>query len=430
MERKTIPPMDAKIFEDMGIKMAKKEDGTLSISYSYARKVKKLEKREHLALVRYPGEKEATVLGHYWVLKYVTGWNDSRGKYHWPYSVYIATLFLVAGGVYVIGRALPDAATMAVFGAVTGVAVGIGWFLEWWSSLYSRVTIHETKMEGIKDAVAYDPDEMDITKRYGEVTGDFTELNTYSLPLDFFSEFVLVIGCIQIYDKHRRLHLVINNHVGNIGIGPGVTGTKFSNLLLLRGLPSVTIVPKDREVALGSLNAYAETHKLEPNRIQEATELVKNAYDFLDKAIAKQDELEAIVGKDVLQIDFKDDFVYAYMGSAEMMSKENVKRYRDFIESGGSLNHEAIEAINKAKIFAQTELDLPVLLRQSEEKGMRRNLGDMMGQKIADNIIDSHLAQNRSFAEHANAGREAAKKREEIPTEDIVAEFLTKNSDE
>ena len=428
MERKTLLPMDSKIFEDMGIKMVKKEDGDLSIKYSY-RKKERLQ-REHLPLTRNPGESVAPGMGHYYLQLFITGWNDSRGKYHWPYDVYAGAFALLVLGMYLVAGNLPNTVTMVVFLVVTAVGTFIGWFLEWWNNLYRKVTLHETKMENIKDAITYDPNEMNMDKRYGTINADFTEMNTYSIPEDFFWEFVLVIGGIQLLDKRKKPHIVVNNHVANIAVGPGITGMKFSNLVLIRGLPSVTIVPKNKETAFSALNTYAANNKISNEDAQRAHDLVEETYTYLSASIARQEELEQIMGKDFLKIDIQDDFLYAYFTSAERVSEESMRKYREFIERGGSMEQEAVRAVNEAKLEAEKERDFPVMLKNAFESGLRTRIGRERGPQLADKINESILAQDRSFNEHVATGKEAAAKKEEIPDVDIIDDYLSKIEDE
>jgi len=435
MERKTLLPVNSPIFEDMGIRIVKKDPASdeVKITYSYKKKVRGVNRpdKEHLVLNRASGDRENEVLYHYILEKYVIGWNDSRGKYHWPYDVYMFAVVVFALGVYAVARNLPDFATMGVFAATTSMGFMIGWILDWWRSLYQKVTIHETKMEGIKDAIVFDPDDMDMDSRYGTISADFTEMNTYSMPEDFFHEYVLVIGGIQILDKRKKMHVVVNNHIGNIARGPGVSGSKFANFVLIRGLPSVTIVPKTKEKAFASLNAYATAHKdMTKEQLAEATALVDDVYSSLSLSIEKQDELHQIVGDDFLKIDIQDDYLYAYFGMVESVSEETLQKYRDFLSKGGSMEPSVIASINKAKMYAEKELDFPMMLKKSEEKGFRKRIGQDRSVEISKSILDSKYAQERNYNAHVATGKEAAAKKDEIPLDDLMKDYLSEVDDE
>ena len=295
METKKPPATDSELFKRMGVSFVKveNEDGSVKYEPRYSYRIKAEEakkellsrhqKKEHLTLRRHQGDTAKTAFWSYNIELWITGWNDSRGRYHWPYWVYIVPTLLFIGIGVLIGKNLNGFLSILIFLTFISFGWGMGWILHLAYTRHRTFDITEIAIDGMKDIIAAVPKEMDIDKRYVEIQpeiGTPLAVTHFPVPEDFM-ENVLIIGGIPTKSRKGKPGALIHNHVYNICIGPGIAGRKYSNANFIQGIPTVNIIPRRKESVMEAFTQMVGTspkRSLTPEQIVEATELVDSVY--------------------------------------------------------------------------------------------------------------------------------------------------------
>ena len=429
MEKHTLLTKDDDEFRRLGIKpvISETENGKKHVKFTYSqtRKEKAFKEKEHLQLMRYPND-PGTPLHHYYQQLILTGWTDKRGNYHAPYILYIGALGLLAIIGYLISGLIKSALELIITVSVFTLAFGIGWVLHWWNERRERLSVQELALEGIEDPVIVDPDSEDIDDRYITYRTENTMLGQGLFPRDFLFEHILQIGVIELKDKRGRPAYLWNSHIFNLALGPGIKGKKFSNAVLVQGFPTTTIVPKSKEEAYTRMEKTIRGKKYPPEQIQEARNMIEDIYSTLEVLMSKKEQFDALMGKEIFQIDVKNDMMYAYIGSLDVQTETAIRKYKDYMEKGGSLDPEVIQLINEAKKTLEFKSDLPQIQQKFKDSVERKRIGLERGMmpSATDLLAEKRIAIDRNYISHVNTGKKALEQKESKSIDAMFNDFL------
>ena len=447
METKKPPSVDSELFRKMGVSFVKieNEDGTVRYKPKYAYKIKAEEakkellerhqKKEHLTLKRHPGDTPGTAFWSYVIELWITGWNDSRGRYHWPYWVYIVpTVLFIAIGV-LVGKRVGGSLSLLIFLLFIVFGWAIGWVLHLSYTRSRRFDITEIAIDGMKDIIAADTKETDLDKRYVEIApeiGTPLAVTHYPVPEDFM-ENVLIIGGIPTKSRGGRPGALIHNHVYNICVGPGISGKKYSNVNLIQGIPTISIVPRRKEAAVETflkMTAGASKKKMPPEKIAEATELIDSIYSDVGSIAAKADNLKELLGDELIEVKTDDDHIYLW-ALQDIFSDETRNRMERFLATGGITDPAVLDTVSDAKKMKMYASDMHLIQQELKGPSIQMGYGMAVGSTttLEDDWIESMLREKRLHNEEVAKGIEAQKKKEQNGIDDIYAQHLQENEE-
>lgn len=434
MEKHTLITKDDDDLRRLGIVpvISQTEDGKkhVKFTYSHAKKEKAVKEKDHLQLMRYPGD-PGTPLQHYYQQLFLTGWTDKRGRYHWPYLLYIGGIIILAIMSYAVAGEIKNVIELLLVLIIWMPAFCIGWLLHWFNEYKERVNAGEISAEGIEDPVIVDPDSEDPDARYATFRSESTSLGIGRFPRDFLFEHVLMVGVIDMKDKRGRPAFLWNSHIFNLAIGPGVKGRKFSNAVLIQGLPTVTIVPRSKQEAHDMMERAIRGKNYSADQVQTGRELIEDIYETLDTLISKKAQFDALLGKELFKINVEDDTIYAYIGALDMQTSQSIKNYQDFIAKGGSLDPKVVAMINEAKRIIEFKEDIPQIQQKFKDKvEMRRMARDRAIMPTVTDLADEkRVAVDRNYLHRVNVGKKALEEKESKSLDEIYEEYLSSESE-
>ena len=447
METKKPPATDSELFKRMGVSFVKveAEDGSVKYEPRYSYRIKAEEakkellsrhqKKEHLTLRRHPGDTAKTAFWSYNIELWITGWNDSRGRYHWPYWVYIVPTLLFIGIGVLIGKNLNGFLSILIFLTFISFGWGMGWILHLAYTRHRNFDITEIAIDGMKDIVAAVPKEMDIDKRYVEIQpeiGTPLAVTHFPVPEDFM-ENVLIIGGIPTKSRKGKPGALIHNHVYNICIGQGIAGRKYSNANFIQGIPTVNIIPRRKESVMEAFTQMVRTspkRSLTPEQIVEATELVDSVYADIGSITAKADQLKNMLGEEMIRIDTDDDHIYLW-ALQDIFSDETMRKLDRFLASGGITDPAVLDTISDAKKMKMYASDMHMIQQELKGPSIQMGYGMAVGSTASDedSWVESNLREKRLHNEEVAKGIEAEKKKQNNGIEDIYQQYQQENEE-
>ena len=445
METKKPPATDSELFKRMGVSFVKveNEDGSVKYEprYSYRTKAEEAkkdlllrhQKKEHLTLRRHPGDTTKTALWSYWAELWITGWNDSRGRYHWPYLVYIIpTLLFIAIGV-LVGKSLNGFLNIIIFLSFILFGWGMGWILHLTYTRHRNFDLTEISIDGMKDIIASIPKESDMERRYVTVQPEIgmpLAVTHFPVPEDFM-ENVLIIGGIPTKSRKGRPGALIHNHVYNICVGPGIAGSKYSNANLIQGIPTVNIIPRRKESVMEAFMKMTQNSAkkaLTPEQIRQATELVDSVYADIGIITAKSEQLKEMLGDELIKIKTDDEHIYLW-ALQDIFSDETLRKVDKFIATGGITDSAVLDTISDAKKMKMYASDMHLIQQELKGPSIQMGYGMAVGSTspVEDEWTESILREKRLHNEEVAKGIEAEKKKQNNGIEDIYAQYLEDN---
>lgn len=447
METKKPPATDSELFKKMGVSFVRieAEDGSVKYEPRYSYRIKAEEakkelllrhqKREHLTLKRHPGDSAKTAFWSYTLELWVTGWNDSRGRYHWPYFIYIVPTFLFLSIGVLVGRSLSGFINILIFLIFISFGWGMGWILHLSYTRHRRFDLTEISIDGMKDIIASMPKETGVDKRYIEVQpeiGTPLAVTHFPIPEDFM-ENVLIIGAIPTKSRKGRPGALIHNHVYNVCIGPGISGRKYSNANFIQGIPTVNIIPRRKESvmeAFAELTRISPKKVLTPEQINEAAEIVDSVYSDIGVITAKSNQLKEMLGEEMIQIETDDDHIYLW-ALQDIFSDETIRKVEKFLASGGITDPAILDTISDAKKMKMYASDMHLIQQELKGPSIQMGYGMAVGSTspAEDEWTEAILREKRLHNEEVAKGIEAEKKKQQSGIDDIYEQHLQENDE-
>lgn len=435
MEAKKPLAVDSEVYKRLGITFVKvsASDGAVKYEPRYSYKLKAEEarkeliarhKKEHLTLKRHPGDTVKTAFWSYILELWVTGWNDSRGRYHWPYFAYVIPTLLFIGISVLVARSIGGFTDIMILVGFIVFGLLMGWILHFTYTRHRNFDLTEIAIDGMKDIIATVPAETDMSKRYVDIQpeiGTPLAVTHFPVPEDFM-ENVILIGYIPTKSRKGRSGAIIHNHVFNICVGPGVAGRRFSNVNLIRGIPTLNMVPKRKESVLEAFQAMATDSgkELTPDKMSYVTEVVDSIYDDVGKIMARAEELKEIAGEEMISIETDDDHIYLW-ALQDIFSDETASKLEKFMASGGITDPAALDAIAYAKKVKAYASDMHLIMQELKGPSLQTGYGMAVGStaSIEDDWTESKLREQRLHNEEVARGVEAEKKKQQSGIEDL-----------
>ena len=154
--------------------------------------------------------------------------------------------------------------------------------------------------------------------------------------------------------------------------------------------------------------------------------MIEDIYSTLEVLMGKKEQFDALMGKEIFQIDVKNDMMYAYIGSLDVQTETAIRKYKDYMEKGGSLDPEVIQLINEAKKTLEFKSDLPQIQQKFKDSVERKRIGLERGMmpSATDLLAEKRIAIDRNYISHVNTGKKALEQKESKSIDAMFNDFL------